>query len=337
MKRILAAVWMTGALVSGNAMAWGDQGHRAIGAIAAQLLVGTNAEKQIAALLPPGETLESSTIWADCVKGTFCGPQTAEMLAFGVSNPLHTEYHYTNTPMQLSAYTPGGPGTSDHDIVQMLQQSIAVLRGDVDRQSNPHQLTQRQALLLLAHLASDIHQPLHAGSLYLDANSRPVVPLTKAQVDGVNIFDLRGDNQLLLADPAYDRAAYPNQPVAPQNLHFFWDITTVEYSFRRTGVKTPAEFAQLVVSARRDVDANTGDVSGWPKQWADDALSIARAAHQGVVAAPRKSNLDRKGVAFNTWPVTVPGNYLETSGSVATAQLVRGGYHFAALLQKIWP
>jgi hypothetical protein len=341
MKRLISALCMTGALgaalVSGQAMAWGDQGHRAIGAIAGQLLVGTNAEKQIAALLLPGESLELSTVWADCVKGTFCGPQTEEMVAYTTANPLHGEYHYTNTPLQRSGYTAGGVGTSPHDIVQMLQQSIAVLQGRIDPLSNPHNLTRRQALLLLAHLASDIHQPLHVGSIYLDKNSRVVEPQTQAQVDGVNIFDMRGDNQLFFADPAYDRSAYPNQPVGTQNLHFFWDITTVENVYRHTGVKNAAEFAQVVTAQKRDVDLNVGEPASWPKQWADDGLTIARLAHQGVQAGPSKSNVDRRGATYLTWPITVPADYLESSTTTASAQLVRGGYHFAALLQKIWP
>jgi hypothetical protein len=337
MKRLITALCITGALVSGPAMAWGDQGHKAIGAIAAQLLVGTNAEKQIAALLLPGEDMEFSTIWADCAKGAFCGPQTDEMKAYTAANPKHQEYHYTNTPVQRSAYLPGGVGTSPHDIVQMLKQSIAVLQGRADAQSNPHTLSRRQALLLLAHLASDIHQPLHVGSIYLDKNSRIVEPLIQSDVDGVNIFDMRGDNQLLFADSAYDRRGYPDQPIAPQNVHFFWDITTVEEVYRRTGVKNATEFAKVVTASKRDVEANTGDPVTWPLQWAADSLLIAKLAHQGVQPGPMKSNLDRRGATYLTWPVTVPAGYLDTSATTASAQLVKGGYHFAALLQKIWP
>lgn len=337
MKRFMTALCISGALIAGPAMAWGDQGHRAIGAIAAQLLAGTNAEKRIAALLLPGEDLEFTTIWADCAKGSFCGPQTDEMKAFTAANPMHNEYHYTNTPVQRSAYVPGGVGTSPHDIVQMLQQSIAVLQGRTDAQSNPHKLTPRQALLLLAHLATDIHQPLHVGSLYLDKNNRIIEPRTQAEVDGVNVFNMLGNNRLLFSDPAYDRRSYPDQPVAPQNLHFFWDITTVEQAFKRTGVKSAKEFATVVTARKRDVEGPTGDPLTWPQQWAAESLLMAKLAHQGVQPGAPKSNVDRRGGTYLTWPFTVPANYVETSTATVTAQLVRGGYHFAALLQKIWP
>jgi hypothetical protein len=337
MKRLVTALCLTGTLISGNALAWGDQGHRAIGAIADRLLKGTNAEKQIAALLLPGENLEFATIWADCVKGAYCGPQTQEMQDYIAANPQHTEYHYTNTPVQKSAYEQGGTGTSDHDIVQMLQQTIAVLQGRGDAQTNPHKLTPRQALLLLAHLASDIHQPMHVGSHYIDRNDQFVTPATQAEVDGVNIFDLRGSNNLFFADAAYDRAPWPNQPIGKQNLHFYWDITTVESVFKRAGVSTPAEFAQKTVDAKPDVYMNRGPVAGWPKQWADSSLTAAKMANAPLQPGARKTNVDRKGVTYYTWPVTVPTSYPEFATTLAGTQLVRGGYHFAAMLQQIWP
>lgn len=337
MKRFAAALCITGTLIAGNALAWGDQGHRSIGAIADRLLKGTKAEKQVAALLLPGENLELATIWADCVKGSFCGPQSQEMLDYAAGNPQHTEYHYTNTPVQNSAYKAGGPGTSDHDIVQMLQQAIAVLQGRGNEQTNPHKLTPRQALLLIAHLASDIHQPMHVGTYYIDKNDRFVIPASQAEVDGVNIFDLRGSNNLFFADAAYDRAAYPNQPVGKQNVHFFWDITTVEYVFKRAGVNSAAAFADKVVARKPVVEANRGPVETWPQQWADDALAVAKLANGPIQPGARKTNVDRKGATYSTWPVTVPGDYPELAEKVAETQLVRGGYRFAALLQQIWP
>ena len=80
MKKLACVLALSSAFLSMDALAWGNDGHRAVGAIADKLLKGTNAEKQIAALLLPGESLESIANWADCVKGTYCGPQTPEML-----------------------------------------------------------------------------------------------------------------------------------------------------------------------------------------------------------------------------------------------------------------
>jgi len=145
--------------VSFDALAWGTDGHRAVGAIADKLIKGTNAQKQVAALLQPGESLESVAIWPDCVKGNYCGPQTPEMVEYVAGNPKHSAYHYTDVPFQLDRYRDGMAGTADEDIVQTLKQAIAVLQGKTDPALNPHRFTKRQALILITHMTGDIHQP----------------------------------------------------------------------------------------------------------------------------------------------------------------------------------
>ena len=340
MKRFAVALCLTGTLISGNALAWGDNGHRAIGAMADRLLVGTHAQARIAAILQPGETLELASIWADCVKskaGSFCGPQSQEMRDYIEANPKHTEYHYTDVPVQDSAYRAGSAGTTDHDIVQLMQQAIAVLQGHDDSKVNPNRLTPRQALLLLAHLASDIHQPLHVGALYVDKNDHIVVPASNAEIDNVNIFDLAGGNGLFFADPSYDRAPYPNQPIRKQNLHAFWDHSTVEMVFKRVGVSSPDAFAQKALAGKLPAYALRGAVDSWPVQLADDALALSRLAHAPLKLGERTSSVDSKGVTHFNWALTAPDDYRDFAEKLAESQLVRGGYRFAAMLQQIWP
>jgi hypothetical protein len=67
MKKLACVVALAGAFVSLDACAWGNDGHRAVGAIADKLIKGTHAEQQVKALLQPGETLEGIANWADCV------------------------------------------------------------------------------------------------------------------------------------------------------------------------------------------------------------------------------------------------------------------------------
>ena len=64
-------------------------------------------------------------------------------------------------PFQAAAYEERGVGTSDDDIVHILKQCIAVLKGARGASANPHNFSQREALLLLVHLIGDLHQPLH--------------------------------------------------------------------------------------------------------------------------------------------------------------------------------
>lgn len=315
--KTLACVWalsaLSGAFLAPEAMAWGNDGHRAVGAIADQLLIGTNAQKQVAAMLLPGETLETVSVWADCVKGSYCGPQTPEMVAYTGANPKHGEYHYTDIPFQNGHYDDGAVGSGEHDIVQSLKQAIAVLQGKGDACSNPHSFTSRQALLLIAHLAGDIHQPLHVGAAYVSKSGKFVVPETKAQIDTVNVFDARGGNNLLLDDQKLAGSSTvlippsaPKEGVAPATpaaapksatrpFHSYWDTTVVDYAMRRIGASSPAQFAQRVIGDKSAVQANTGDAISWPYQWANDTLAIAKLAYADLAPGQISQQIGRKG------------------------------------------
>src|SRR5476649_1495080 len=279
MKKLACIVALSGAFVSLNAAAWGNDGHRAVGAIADQLIKGSNAQQHVDALLLPGESLESIASWADCVKGNYCGPQTQEMKDYVAANPKHSEYHYTDVPYQDAHYRDGEVGTATDDIVQTLKQAIAVLEDKGDDVSNPHHFTKRQALLLVVHLTGDIHQPLHVGAAYIGKDGGFVLPDRQGQIDSVGMFDTRGGNDLLLDDAKLNAAAAPLIPPplpvpadeskpaatyvpaksASKPFHSYWDTTVVDYAFRRTGVGTPQQFAQAVIATKPEVAMNTGD------------------------------------------------------------------------------
>jgi hypothetical protein len=349
MKKLACVLALATAFTSVDALAWGNDGHRAVGAIAGKLIKGSNAEKQIAALLLPGETLESITVWADCVKGTFCGPQTPEMIDYVGKNPLHSEYHYTDVPFQKEHYHLGEVGTAEVDIVQTLKQAIAVLQGKTDPALNPHGFTRRQALLIVAHLAGDIHQPLHVGAAFVNKESQFVVPGKHADVDSVNIFDARGGNNLLLDDdklsalsasliPGEGKALPPGvNKSATKPFHSYWDTTVVDYAMRRISTKTPEQFAQKVIDGNPVVKQATGDATTWPLQWADDALAMSKIAYTGVSAGKIGTQTSRKGDTYYTFALETTQNYPVPSSELAKTQLIKGGYHLAALLQTIWP
>ncbi len=285
MKKLACVLALAGAFSSNAAFAWGGDGHRAVGAIADKLLKGTNAEKQIAALLLPGESLEAIANWPDCVKGTYCGPQSPEMVAYTDANPKHSEYHYTDVPFQLAHYHDGAVGTSEVDIVQTLKQCIAVLQGKTDPALNPHKFTKRQALILLTHMTGDIHQPLHVGAAFVSKDGKFVVPKTHAEVDEAAIFDSRGGNNLLLDDEKLTQLSAnlipPGEPKpikegVPKALtkpfHSYWDSTTVDYAFRRIRTKTPDQFAQAAIDSKPAVTPTPatrppGPTSGPTMRW----------------------------------------------------------------------
>ncbi|USX26015.1 S1/P1 nuclease [Oxalobacteraceae bacterium OTU3CINTB1] len=356
MKKLLLVTALGGAcaLVSLNAQAWGNDGHRAVGAIADQLIKGSNAEKRVQALLLPGETLEKVAIWADCVKGTYCGPQTAEMEAYVAANPRHTEYHYTNVPFQLTEYHDHALGTADDDIVQTLKQCIAILQGKGDKATNPHDFTPRQALLMLAHLTGDIAQPLHVGEAYVGRDGGFVVPASQAQLDAGEAFATQGGNNLLLDDVKLgessgrlipppeaenvDPPGPPRPPRATRPLHSYWDGTTVNYAFRRIDARSPQQFAEAVIAANPVVAADGGDPVNWPYRWAEQALVVSKRAYNGVVpGAISRQTSKSSGAVYGVWPVSVPDDYPVPTSADARTQLTLGGYRLAAVLKAIWP
>ena len=355
MKKLLCVLALGSAFVSADVLAWGSDGHRVVGAIADQLLQGSHAQKEVAALLLPGESLEKVANWADCLKGNYCGPQTPEMLAYVAANPKNGAYHYTDIPFQHAHYRDGAVGSANDDIVQTLKQAIAVLEGKGDDMSNPHRFTPRQALLLITHLAGDIHQPLHVGAAYVGKDGKFVVPETAARIDALNIFDARGGNNFLLDDdkltassamlippaPPRDGAdakpAYTAPKSATKPFHSYWDTTVVDYAMRRIGARTPVQFAQTVIAGQPLVAANTGDPISWPYQWADDALRVSKLAYADVVAGQISQQTGRNGEQYHVWALTVPENYPVPSSVLAKEQLIKGGYHLAALLEAIWP
>lgn len=349
MKKLACVLALAGVFISADALAWGNDGHRAVGAIADKLIKGSNAEKQVLALLLPGESLESVANWADCVKGNYCGPQTAEMLAYVAANPKHSEYHYTDVPFQADHYRDGAVGTAEVDIVQTLKQAIAVLQGKTDPALNPHGFTRRQALLLITHLSGDIAQPLHVGAAFVGKDGRFVVPGKHGDIDGVAIYDSRGGNNFLLNDEKLSAAsaklipgeAPPAREGAPKALtkpfHSYWDSTVVDYAMRRISTKTPEKFAQAVIDSKPGVAKNTGDPVTWPLQWADDALAVSKLAYADVTVGPVVMQTSKGGASYATWSLEVPADYPVPSSAIAKQQLIKGGYHLAALLEAIWP
>ncbi|NML62626.1 S1/P1 nuclease [Massilia sp. RP-1-19] len=360
MKKLVCVLALSSAFASFDALAWGHEGHRVVGSIAQKLIKGSNAEKQVQALLLPGETLESITNWADEAKAGVGYPAaTPEQAEYTAVNPKHDEYHYVNIPFQSLHYHHGHVGTTEHDIVQTLSQAIAVLQGKTGPGANPHNFTRRQALLLIAHMTGDIHQPLHVGAAYVGKDGSFVVPKSRAEVDAVNIFDSRGGNNLLLDDDklsALSKALIPGEdkPLpegakkwTTRPFHSYWDSTLVNYAMRRIATKTPDEFAQKVLGNPDNfsnceicpvLPINTAtDPSIWPYEWANDSLEVAKRAYDDVKPGKITAQTNRKGETYYTFNLETTPNYPVPSSAIAKTQLIKGGHNLAAVLKAIWP
>lgn len=314
-----------------DAIAWGPEGHRVVGALAERLIAGTHAATQVHALLG-GVTLAEAAVWADCAKGV--SPNTflyegagrhaecavfedaegeaamADFVRRNARNCLigpgeevcHKQYHYADVAIQRGRYEAGLAGTRDDDVVAAIGATLRVLKGD--RAPAPFNLKdQREALLLIIHLVGDVHQPLHVGAVYLDEEGEAVDPDTGRHDPRTAT---RGGNRIMVAGTR-------------KNLHALWDSLD-----RRSG----AEPSSAWIAAARSVPPTSGADSSWPQQWASESVKEASLALSGLSFGPLQGG---------HWTVRLPTDYRREMRARKKEQLIRAGARLAQLLEDVWP
>jgi hypothetical protein len=303
----------------GKASGYGNAGHQAIGTVAEHYLAGTRAMKEVRALLKEGENLDRASTWADRAKL----PDkylTAEMKDFVANNPDHHTFHYCDIPFQQKAYREGITGTHKKDIVHILEICIQVLQAKEEKSENPLKINKRVALMLLAHLVGDLHQPLHVGCSYVDDKDQFVDPETgaKGQPDaGANYFHVKTRSGIA--------------------LHGYWDTTTVKSARDHLGVE---DFPAAIIKAfpvKPEWDA-TGPIGTWPAQWATGTLGLSKICFEGLT--PQNRFLvpkDEKHEEHFEWIVILPPAYPVKARDTVEVELSKAGYRLAALLKAIWP
>lgn len=317
------------------AHAWGADGHQTIGALAAGLLRGSPTEARVAALL--GDIpLPLASIWADCAKGispaqgyTYpapgkypaCAPletpaRIAEMAdyvrrndrqcALGASeDSCHRQTHYSDVAVQRSRYLAGFAGTRPDDVVGALQAAIGVLQGRLT-QGQPDFKSKREALLVLTHLVGDLHQPLHVGTVYLDARGHRADP---DKVGPDRAISTAGGNHIALATPD-----------GPRNLHSHWDAVADELRPQHVD-------AAWVAQARR-IAADAGTPADWPTRWASQSLDEARNVLGSLSVAPRQAG---------KWPAQAAPDEEVRKQALQRRQLTLAGARLAQLLKALLP
>ena len=235
-------------------IAWGAQGHRLVGLIAAERLTPA-AKRQVDRLLD-GQTLADVSSWADTL----------------TSDQVQTSYwHYLNIPPEASGYDrdrdcPKQPGAQEGsrgdrwrdcvvDRIAYWEERLADVKLDrADRAT---------ALKYIVHFIGDLHQPFHALGVGRGGNDVKVRVFGEANCgpstgSGPPRAESRGGN-----DPAK-----PN----PCNLHSVWDSRLIA---RRT-LEDGAYVAELrkVITAKR-----LGSLPvGTPAQWAEQSFRLAKEA-----------------------------------------------------------
>ncbi len=319
--------------------AFGPRGHQAVGALADQML-SAHAAAQLKTNL--GMSLRTAATWADCVKDVVpvaavglrykadpkyhasCGVfETATGIARMQNyvqrnwktcstdpkvSACHKKYHFADVAIQHDRYDRAFAGTSDHDIVSAIHAAVAVLQG----QPAPAPFSirdKKEALLLLAHLLGDIHQPLHVGSVYLDSQNQPMDP-GSAGTPIAKATDTVGGNDI---------------EDGSTNLHAEWDNVSTTIN---PWALTPALQAEA-----RAVAATAGDLKGWPAAWASETVVAARSAFNGL------SYTHTGALKPGDWVVKIADRaaYAAQRRQLQEQQVARAGARLAQLLNAIWP
>ncbi len=300
-------------------LAWGPEGHRAIG-ILAEELISADVQARIAPLLAESraEDLAAISTWADDVReaargrGALAGdPEAAQ---FNQEFPKNYLWHFVDLPLGTKNYRAAPQFISSNDVVQTIERCIRVLES---RAALPGEFSQAEAFRLLVHFVGDIHQPLHCVSGYyiLSEIHPPALVSDPAQV--VGLPSDRGGNELFF-DPQHE-------------LHAFWDSTVVESI---GGTKSPAELAWILGRqlAGSPVAETVGNYHHWPEEWALDSVAAARQAYEGITFRAGQLNDDQQSARL--W-IRLPDDYVSRSRAIAAEQLRKAAVRLAQILSRI--
>jgi hypothetical protein len=318
--RVSNRVWvgLLACSIATSAFGWTEQGHETIGAMADQLISGTEAAAHVHELLG-SETLSTASIWADQVKGR--SNQTPEMIQFKRDNPHHSVFHYTDIPFEETTYRDESVGATNVDVVHAIPACILILEGRAPEQTLLKNVSPRIALRLLAHYIEDLHQPLHAGSGYLD---------------GTNFVDPNGYGKPFRSDQGGNLLVFGGT----NKLHLFWDLTVVQLDMARDHVQTPVEYAAKLVAKRpAPVWKSSEPLLTWDREWANESIVLSAKVHDVTVMDEDDSHVDYRTQAPRPqWDIqNLTPAYVDWSCQTAEDQMTKAGYRLAATLEAIWP
>ena len=347
--------------------AYAPLGHEIVGAIADQRLAGTPTAAKVSALLD-GMTLEKAALIADEIKG-WDKNGADDRRSFNYSShrnidrqlrdfwranqpthdvnaptPSHHRFHYTDVPvLPPQRYRDGRAGRSTWDIVHMIPFCIDVLQGRIPEQ-NERRITKPVALILLAHYVADIHQPLHVGAAYFDAQGRATDP----DRDRSALADEGGNSVTLeLSDEPRRRRG-----IRKKKFHAFWDYDAVNAQFPIPGTLPKAELEAQIDPLKNEFvhELATREPSQWrmpasasvdnyAEIWADEILPIAQEAHARLKFQHIKPFMDGDRMVAAGEAIEKPSPdhmlYRTWATNIVREELHKAGWRLADLLQKI--
>lgn len=338
MKKTLVFL-LTVNLFAATALGYGPRGHGLVGAIADQRVAKDAALKAKIDQLLDGLTLQRVATIPDEIKGLDHNPNgfhlpghpalENQLRAFVAANPStghpsHHEFHFTDVPVfGNEQYSPGDIGRSEFDIVHMIPFCIKVLKGE-EPENNSRAITKPVALILLVHYLGDIHQPLHVGAEYFDAQGDPFEPSTSNAG-----FADQGGNLLTLF------TIVAGKPKSAGKFHSYWDSQTVQNAF---GPANDLTIAKRLAKTEPADWKLSGAVDTWAEQMANDIMPLARQAHtkltfSKITIVPGSKEI-KSGRA--TEKKKSSGKlYAKWAADTVKTEIQKGGWRLAALLEQI--
>jgi hypothetical protein len=331
---MMIAAW---SLPPAPALAWDDQGHELIGAIADAALANSKAGLQVRQIL--GYGLHSAAKWADCVRGVqkessgfkydggtaacseFGSPaEVARMIDYARRNwsncrkpppeGCHTRYHFAEVAVQRDGYSRSFFGTGNDDIVSAIESAVLMLQ--FQPAEPPFSIRdKKEALLMIAHLVGDLHQPLHVGAVYLRPDGSLVDPDTPTNQTASTIERSNAThnaNDILIE--------------GSPSLHAMWDAISSGWGRQAT--------PELLAKAKA-VPRSNAQVDMLAAIWAGETVRLSSDAFKGLTFGARNDQ--------GKWPTAIDNAFLYRTRleNMQRQQLIKAGARLAELLKEIWP
>ncbi len=241
----------------------------------------------------------------------------------------HHVFHFCDLPVAPGLnldYAPTKPGCGPLDIVHMIDYCRAVLANKSTSVAAPGpNVTKAVALIVLVHLLGDLHQPLHVGAEYFDANGNPTDP---------------AKNPNAIADQGGNLIRF----YSPKNLHGHWDtdfvtaaVTSWNQSLKISNTTDLTELAQKL--AKQGVTPALkfpagADTMALATQWAGESARLSQEAHTRLKFSNFKAPAPKQFTPFITaTPATTEAEYFAWAAEQTQQQIVRAGLRLAWLIE----
>jgi hypothetical protein len=302
-------------------IAWGDMTPKTREAVTALLKQHPRYDKDLIENAPADQTADERARTAFAVAATW--PD----LVRSRSNPMsfthnHPDWHYIDIPFDANGFDPStqpstrpvaaattGPGP--HNAVEALTQCTAELR-------DPKISDAEKAIDIcwVAHLVGDIHQPLHAATMY-----------SKDHPHG----DKGGNDDIVLRDPPY--------PDSRMNLHLLWDSLPGDFQseqlcyYEAQGLREDPKYSREKFHDRLAVK----DFMAWANE--SHQLAVQYVYLNGKLDTSSNSRGDNRGRGRGFDGDSTPGvppGYMQNAEHIAMQQVALAGYRPADVLNSIF-